>query len=48
MTICGSDLHMYTGDLNNGMEKGEIMGHEAIGFVEEVDNQVQKLRRGIE
>jgi hypothetical protein len=44
--ICGSDLHMYTGDLNNGMEKGEIMGHEAIGFVEQVGNQVQKIKKG--
>jgi threonine dehydrogenase-like Zn-dependent dehydrogenase len=35
-TICGSDLHMYAGDLNKVMEKGLIMGHEAIGIVEEV------------
>lgn len=45
-TICGSDLHMYAGDLNKVMEKGLIMGHEAIGIVEEVGPQVQNLKSG--
>ena len=26
-TICGSDLHLYTGELP-GMESGDIVGHE--------------------
>lgn len=26
-TICGSDLHLYSGELP-GMEKGDIVGHE--------------------
>ncbi|KAL8905541.1 MAG: hypothetical protein Q9207_002567 [Kuettlingeria erythrocarpa] len=30
-TVCGSDLHMYAGDLDSAMKKGDIMGHEAIG-----------------
>ncbi|KAM0234625.1 hypothetical protein ACHAP5_010019 [Fusarium lateritium] len=42
-TICGSDLHMYNGDLNKVMEKGLIMGHEAIGIVEEVGPLVKNI-----
>jgi threonine dehydrogenase-like Zn-dependent dehydrogenase len=45
-TICGSDLHMYAGDMNNVMEKGLIMGHEAIGIVEEVGPEVKTLKAG--
>ncbi|KAH7303879.1 chaperonin 10-like protein [Stachybotrys elegans] len=45
-TICGSDLHMYAGDMNKVMEKGLIMGHEAIGVVEEVGPQVKNLTIG--
>lgn len=45
-SICGSDLHMYEGELNESMKKGDIMGHEAIGIVEEVGNKVQKLKPG--
>lgn len=45
-TICGSDLHMYEGELNQAMEKGDIMGHEAIGIVEEVGGQVKDLKVG--
>lgn len=45
-TICGSDLHMYAGALNNAMEKGLIMGHEAIGIVEQVGPEVKNLKAG--
>ncbi|KAL6711263.1 hypothetical protein ACN47E_005794 [Coniothyrium glycines] len=45
-TICGSDLHMYSGDLNSVMEKNLIMGHEAIGIVEEIGPDVKKLKVG--
>ncbi|KAG9500720.1 hypothetical protein J7337_006399 [Fusarium musae] len=45
-TICGSDLHMYNGDMNNAMEKGLIMGHEAIGIVEHVGPDVKSLSVG--
>jgi threonine dehydrogenase-like Zn-dependent dehydrogenase len=45
-TICGSDLHMYSGDLKKAMKKGLIMGHEAIGIVEEVGPEVKNLKAG--
>lgn len=45
-TICGSDLHMYVGELNSAMSKGDIMGHEAIGIVEEVGEEVNDLKPG--
>jgi len=45
-TICGSDLHMYAGELNQAMQKGDIMGHEAIGIVEEVGSQVKNVEVG--
>lgn len=45
-TICGSDLHMYAGDMNAGMQHGDIMGHEAIGIVDEVGAAVASLAPG--
>ncbi|KAF2422389.1 GroES-like protein [Tothia fuscella] len=45
-TICGSDLHMYASDLNKVMQQGLIMGHEAIGIVEEIGPEVQNLQAG--
>ena len=33
--ICGSDLHIYDGVIPT-MEKGDILGHEFMGVVEEV------------
>jgi threonine dehydrogenase-like Zn-dependent dehydrogenase len=45
-TICGSDLHMYVGELNSAMKKGYIMGHEAIGIVEQVGPYVKSLDPG--
>jgi threonine dehydrogenase-like Zn-dependent dehydrogenase len=38
-TVCGSDM-------NKVMEKGLIMGHEAIGIIEEVGPEVQTLKVG--
>ncbi|WP_337175780.1 zinc-dependent alcohol dehydrogenase [Paludisphaera sp.] len=43
--ICGSDLHLYDG-LMSGMEKGDILGHEPMGVVEEVGPAVRKLKKG--
>ena len=37
---------MYAGELNKAMEKGDIMGHDAIGFVEKVGSQVRSLIAG--
>ena len=41
--ICGSDLWPYNGGPNVPNQR---MGHEAIGVVEEVGSEVQKIRRG--
>src|SRR3954471_24572800 len=41
--ICGSDLWPYNGGPN---EDGQRMGHEAIGVVEEVGNDVRTIKRG--
>jgi len=40
--ICGSDLHIY-GGLIPAMEKGDILGHEAMGEVVEVGSGNNKL-----
>lgn len=45
-SICGSDLHMYSGEMNSAMEKGDIMGHEAIGIVDEVGPEVEDVKKG--
>ncbi|PVH71754.1 S-glutathione dehydrogenase [Cadophora sp. DSE1049] len=45
-TICGSDLHMYNPDMKSAMEKGLILGHEAIGIVAEVGPEVKTLVSG--
>lgn len=39
-TICGSDLHLYTGELP-GMESGDIVGHEFMGIVVDKGQDVQ-------
>lgn len=43
--ICGSDLHLYDG-FNPFMEKGDILGHEPMGIVEEVGGEVKRIRPG--
>jgi threonine dehydrogenase-like Zn-dependent dehydrogenase len=43
--ICGTDLHMIRGTMP-GMKPGTILGHEAVGIVEEVGPQVRNLSRG--
>ncbi|MFB3816202.1 MAG: zinc-dependent alcohol dehydrogenase [Candidatus Methylomirabilales bacterium] len=43
--ICGSDLHLYNGDVP-GMKSGDILGHEFMGEVVEVGPEVRKLKRG--
>lgn len=43
--ICGTDLHMVRGTLAD-MVPGTILGHEAIGIVEEVGADVRNLRPG--
>ena len=43
--ICGSDLHLYE-VLGAFMSPGDILGHEAMGVVEEVGAQVGNIRVG--
>src|SRR2546421_7207608 len=43
--ICGTDLHFIRGTLS-GMKPGTILGHEAVGVVEEVGKDVRNLRPG--
>ena len=43
--ICGSDIHLYNGYIPT-LEKGDILGHEFMGIVEEVGSGVTKLKAG--
>ena len=43
--ICGTDLHFVRGTMP-GTEPGTILGHEAVGIVEEVGSEVRNLRPG--
>lgn len=43
--ICGSDLHLYE-VLGAFMNAGDILGHEAMGVVEEVGREVDGLQPG--
>ena len=43
--ICGSDLHLYE-PLGAFMRPGDILGHEAMGVVEEVGSEVSGLAAG--
>jgi alcohol dehydrogenase len=44
-TICGTDLHILKGDLP-AMADGRIIGHEAVGTVEEIGTGVKNVRVG--
>ncbi|OOF94207.1 hypothetical protein ASPCADRAFT_516486 [Aspergillus carbonarius ITEM 5010] len=44
--ICGSELHMYRG--HQKTETGHIMGHEFVGVIEEVGNEVSLFSIGDE
>jgi threonine dehydrogenase-like Zn-dependent dehydrogenase len=43
--ICGSDLHLYR-VLGAFIDKGDVLGHEAMGIVEEVGQAVTNLKPG--
>ena len=43
--ICGTDLHFIRGTMA-GMKEGTILGHEAVGVVEEVGSAVRGLSCG--
>lgn len=43
--ICGTDLHMVRGTMP-GMREGTVLGHEAVGVVEETGRDVRGFSRG--
>ena len=43
--ICGSDLHLYEGNIPT-MESGDILGHEFMGEVVETGKEVTNLKKG--
>jgi threonine dehydrogenase-like Zn-dependent dehydrogenase len=43
--ICGTDLHFVRGTFS-GVDKGQILGHEAIGIVESVGPEVTAIQVG--
>ncbi len=45
VTICGTDLHILKGDVA-AVTDGRILGHEAVGTVEEVGPGVKNVRPG--
>jgi len=42
--ICGSDLHIYRGHFV--LKEGDTVGHEFVGYVEEVGKGVKTLKKG--
>ncbi|SDS59409.1 alcohol dehydrogenase catalytic domain-containing protein [Jiangella sp. DSM 45060] len=45
VTICGTDLHILAGDVATA-EPGRVLGHEAVGTVEEVGSNVRTIAPG--
>lgn len=45
VTICGTDLHILKGDVPT-CEPGTILGHEAVGTVEQVGDAVRNVKPG--
>lgn len=43
--ICGTDLHFLRGSVS-GLRPGIVLGHEAVGVVEEVGREVRNFRPG--
>lgn len=43
--ICGSDLHLYE-VLGPFLDAGDVLGHEAMGIVEEVGSDVDRIQPG--
>jgi len=44
-TICGSDLHLYNAEIL-ALQKGDILGHEFCGIVDEVGPNVKNRKKG--
>ena len=45
VTICGTDLHILKGDVPE-VEPGRVLGHEAVGTIEEVGSAVRHVQPG--
>jgi alcohol dehydrogenase len=45
VTICGTDLHIIKGDVPD-VAPGRVLGHEAVGIVEEAGSAVRHVRPG--
>jgi len=43
--ICGTDLHFVRGTVP-GMKKGTILGHEGVGVVEQIGDEVRNIEMG--
>ncbi|MCL3861436.1 zinc-dependent alcohol dehydrogenase [Actinotalea sp. K2] len=43
--VCGSDLHLYS-TLGMFLDRGDVLGHEAMGYVEAVGSEVTRVRPG--
>ncbi|MDR6992732.1 zinc-dependent alcohol dehydrogenase [Luteimonas sp. 3794] len=43
--ICGSDLHLFRGKIPE-LHKGDILGHEFMGVVEDIGADVKNVKRG--
>ncbi|KAI1271217.1 GroES-like protein [Xylaria sp. FL0933] len=44
-TVCGSDLHLLHGTIVQ-LNKGDILGHEFCGIVDEVGSDVKRVQKG--
>jgi threonine dehydrogenase-like Zn-dependent dehydrogenase len=44
-TICGSDLHVYHKEIPE-VQQGDILGHEFMGIVDEVGDEVKNFKKG--
>jgi hypothetical protein len=44
-TVCGSDLHLLHGSVVE-MQKGDILGHEFCGVVDECGSAITKFKKG--
>jgi threonine dehydrogenase-like Zn-dependent dehydrogenase len=44
-TVCGSDLHLYHKEIMQ-LERGDILGHEWMGIVDEVGSDIKSVKKG--
>lgn len=44
--ICGTDLHIFYGDMDNRVEMPQIIGHEMSGVIAEVGEGVDRFKAG--